>query len=97
MSLRTSVNNLHNSGLECANGNFAASWDGCLDQGSVRIRCPRDYFPCNDLSGNRIEFGCWENCTGHGGVKDCITEGIFNHSAELVTCLAIITFKTFLD
>ena len=75
------VNKLHNSGLECANGDFASSWGGCLNQGSLRIRCPRDYFPCNDLSGNRIEFSCRENCTRHGGLKDCIVEGIFKHSA----------------
>ena len=34
--------------------------------------------PCNDLAGNGIEFGCWNGCTGHGGVKDCLTEGILS-------------------
>ena len=73
-----SVNTLWNNGLECANGNTVSKWNGCIDQGSVRVRCPKDHLPCNDLAGNGIEFGCWNGCTGHGGVKDCLTEGILS-------------------
>ena len=72
-----SVNTLWNNGLECANGNTVSKWNGCIDQGSVRVRCPKDHLPCNDLAGNGIEFGCWHDCTGHGGVRVCLVEGIF--------------------
>ena len=72
-----SVNTLANNGLECANGNFVASWNGCIDQGSVRVRCPKGNVPCNDLAENGIEFRCWNDCTGYGGVKDCLAEGAF--------------------
>ena len=54
-----------------------SSWSGCINQGSVRVRCPKDHLPCNDLAGNGIEFGCWHDCTGRGGVRDCLEEGIF--------------------
>ena len=77
--LTPGANSLTNSGLECANGNYVSSWNGCINQDSVRVRCPKDHFPCNDLAGNGIEFSCWHNCTGHGGVKECLAEGIYVH------------------
>ena len=61
--------------LECANGNFASLWDGCIYQGSVRVRCPIHHFPCNDLAANGEPFSCWYDCTDHGGLKDCLVEG----------------------
>ena len=71
------ANSLTNNGLECANGNYVSSWNGCINQDSVRVRCPKDHIPCNDLAGNGIEFGCWYDCTGHGGVRECSEEGIY--------------------
>ena len=64
--------------MECANGNRATVWTGCQDQGSVRVRCPKGYLPCNDLSteGTGNEFSCWFDCDGHGGVKECSDEGV---------------------
>ena len=72
-----SVHKLSNNGLECANGHFVSSWNGCVKLGSARVRCPKDLMPCNDLAGNGIEFSCWKDCIGHGGVKDCFLKGIF--------------------
>ena len=63
--------------LECANGNFTKPWNGCIDQGSVRVRCPLAFVPCNYLAVNGIEFRCRQDCTEHGGVKDCLAEGTF--------------------
>ena len=57
--------------LECANGNFAEKWNGCIDQGSARIRCPQGYFPCNALTETGVEFSCWNDCASHGGQKIC--------------------------
>ena len=64
--------------LECANGNFAKGWNGCLEQGSVRVRCPKDHVPCNDLSSNGIDFSCWYSCTSHGGLKECLNDSVSN-------------------
>ena len=74
--LPSTANVLSNNGLECANGEFVATWDGCMEQESFRIRCPKEFFPCKDLADNRVEFGCWKDCTGHGGYKDCLRKGI---------------------
>ena len=60
-----------NNLLECANGKFAKKWNGCIDQDSFRIRCPRGMFPCNDLATNGKEFRCSRNCVPHGGLKSC--------------------------
>ena len=58
--------------LECANGNFVEfSKGGCIDQGSVRVRCPQGKFPCNDLINKGREFSCWKDCSSHGGLKTC--------------------------
>ena len=73
----SNVNSLASNGLECANGNSVSSWNGCVEQGSVRVRCPKDQMPCNDLAGNGIEFSCWHDCKGHGGLKNCFPEGTF--------------------
>ena len=71
-----SVDTLVNNGLECANGNFVARWNGCIDQGSVRIRCPKKQCPCNDIGGNG-EFRCRKDCTKYGGLRNCLTKGNF--------------------
>ena len=63
--------------LECANGNYGPRWAGCLNQGSVRVRCPANHYPCNDLAGNGIEFSCWFNCANHGGDKECSNERMY--------------------
>ena len=60
-----------NDQLECANGNFGEQWNGCIDQGSVRVRCPQGFFPCNDFAVNGIEFSCFKNCANRGGLKTC--------------------------
>ena len=60
---------------ECANGNLGKNWDGCTKQGSVRIRCPKGRMPCNQLLRNKTEFSCFNDCTSHGGVKECIEKG----------------------
>ena len=61
--------------LECANGNLGNLWDGCMKQNSLRVRCPKDKFPCNELAGNKKEFSCYFDCSNHGGVKECFNEG----------------------
>ena len=71
----SSVNILSENGLECANGNFVSSWNGCIDQGSFRVRCPKEYFPCNGISYNGKEFACKHDCTQFGGFKHCLVEG----------------------
>ena len=83
------VNTLVNNGLECANGNFVASWNGCIDQGSVRVRCTKDTVPCNELADNGIDFKCRIDCTGHGGVRDCLAEGAFLPYAYITIRLVI--------
>ena len=62
--------------LECANGEFVTGWDGCINQGSIRVRCPKDSFPCNDLRSNGVEFLCADNCRNYGGRKDCSNDSI---------------------
>ena len=56
MCLSSSTSN--NETLGCTNGNVANIWTGCIDQGSVRIRCPKDYFPCNELADHKED---WKN------------------------------------
>ena len=36
--------------------------DGCVDDGSVRIQCPKNYYPCNYLRSNGKEFQCRKDC-----------------------------------
>ena len=62
--------------MECANGKFGKIWAGCINQGSVRVRCPKDHIPCNDLAENGLEFSCFNGCQTHGGRKACMDEGI---------------------
>ena len=57
--------------LECANGKFGEKWDGCIDQGSVRVRCPKGTLPCNELAINGKEFSCHPSCENYGGDKYC--------------------------
>ena len=61
--------------LECANGNIATKWDGCIKQNSLRVRCPKNHLPCNDLARNGKEFSCFADCSAHGGVKNCSESG----------------------
>jgi len=65
---------LENSGLECANGDFVDTWNGCRAKGSFRVRCPENYFPCNNLANNGEEFRCMKDCTDDGGLKECYKE-----------------------
>jgi len=60
--------------MECANGKFGKIWAGCINQGSVRVRCPKDHIPCNDLAENGLEFSCFNDCQTHGGRKACMNE-----------------------
>jgi len=70
------VTSTNDNMMECANGQFGRKWNGCVGQDSVRVRCPHNYLPCNDLARNGIEFGCWFDCTNHGGVKGCTIEDV---------------------
>ena len=63
--------------MECANGNIGKNWDGCTNQTSVRVRCPKGKMPCNNLISSEKEFICSKDCTSHGGVKECIEKGSF--------------------
>ena len=65
----------NNDMMECATGDFGTKWRGCIDQGSVRVRCPKGTMPCNDFSANGKEVSCWNNCSRHGGLKACLKEG----------------------
>ena len=75
--------------LECANGNFAGIWNGCINQGSVRVRCPQGHFPCNDLAGNGLEFSCWFDCADHGGLKMCQGNIVY------IFCMCLVCNRTF--
>ena len=78
--------------LECANGNLGDTWDGCLHQNSVRVRCPKNNFPCNAVATNKQEFKCKADCSEHGGIKECFTEGIL-HNCKLKFILAHLCLK----
>jgi len=60
--------------LECANGKMGDRWDGCIDQGSVRVRCPKGHYPCNELRNNGKEFKCSTTCEKQGGKRECNLE-----------------------
>ena len=70
-------NSTTNEKLQCADGDFAPKWNGCINQDSYRVRCPTNTFPCNDLAGNGIEFSCHNDCADHGGRKTCQEGNIF--------------------
>ena len=61
-----------NDKLFCENGDYAKKWNGCIEQGSKRLKCPLGYIACNDHADNGIEFKCEPDCTNHGGNKKCI-------------------------
>ena len=65
--------------MECANGKMGTKGDGCLNQNSFRVRCPKDNLPCNDLAKNGKEFSCHKDCSTHGGVKECFGDGIMKY------------------
>ena len=83
---------MSDNGLECANGNFVDTWNGCVDQGSVRIRCPKKQFPCNDIGGNG-EFRCRKDCTEYGGLRNCLTKGIFIPKLILIWYSAVFDYN----
>ena len=56
--------------LECADGTEAKKWNGCVNNGSKRYRCPYPYIPCNDLNSNG-EFYCMKTCSSNGGKRTC--------------------------
>ena len=64
--------------LLCSDGELIdiekdADWSGCFDRGSVRVQCPKDYYPCNKLrkSSDYKEFICAKDCSNKGGKRDC--------------------------
>ena len=67
--------------MECKNGNLVNvsgnNWDACLNEGSIRVRCPKDRTPCNGLTTNRKEFKCVANCSKWGGPRECVDTGDF--------------------
>ena len=54
--------------LLCADENTGAKWKGCVNRGSVRIQCPKNNYPCNNMNSNN-EFVCSTDCTKHGGKR----------------------------
>jgi len=54
--------------LLCADENTGAKWKGCVNRGSVRIQCPKNTYPCNNMNSNN-EFVCSSDCTKHGGKR----------------------------
>ena len=69
------INPLANHELECKNGKFAEPWNGCVDQGSVRVRCPARYLPCNKPNLFGDSFSCYKDCSNRDGVKECSIDG----------------------
>ena len=65
--------------LRCANGDLESDWDGCVDEESVRIQCPKDTYPCNGLRGTAEypEFMCNEGCATSDRAMQC--QGIMWH------------------
>merc|ERR1712060_232587 len=59
--------------LRCSNGELGEQWAGCRNQGSTRIQCPKDHYPCNTLVGNSAfpEFSCSSDCLEKGGNREC--------------------------
>ena len=57
--------------LLCANMDTVSGWDDCLAQDSVRIQCPKNHYPCNNLkeSTGFKEFICGTTCEDHGGKR----------------------------
>lgn len=57
--------------LLCSDGELTDSWDweGCSLRGTVRIQCPEDYYPCNNLRSK--EFVCDKTCDNDGGKREC--------------------------
>ena len=51
--------------LLCADGDTGSKWTGCVDRGSVRIQCPKNFYPCNNMNSNN-EFICSSDCSKHG-------------------------------
>ena len=51
--------------LLCADGDTGSKWTGCVDRGSVRIQCPKNSYPCNNMNSNN-EFICSSDCSKHG-------------------------------
>ena len=65
--------------LRCANGDLESGWDGCQDEESVRIQCPKGNYPCNGLRGTAEypEFKCDESCSTSDRAMQC--QGIVKH------------------
>ena len=57
--------------MECADGSFENMWDGCVQKGSYRVRCPHSYMPCHEMRSNGIEFFCGVTCDSRGGKRKC--------------------------
>ena len=59
----------------CADGNTytPAGWSKCRDNGSVRIQCPKNHYPCNTLTGSAelAEFKCSTNCADTVRAQQC--------------------------
>ena len=64
--------------LRCANGELGSGWNGCVNQDSARIQCPKGHYPCNSLRGvnghgsiDHPEFVCSTKCKDSDRAKDC--------------------------
>merc|ERR1712242_255443 len=69
--------------LECADGTFVdifdEGWDGCLNKGSYRVRCPYPYIACEEMREvNGVEtkdFHCEITCSNHEGKRKTCNRG----------------------
>ena len=57
--------------LLCLDGKTVDKWNGCINRGSVRVQCPKGYYPCNQLRDNGKEFMCGKTCNNNGGKREC--------------------------
>ena len=60
----------------CANGQtYSAGWSKCRDNGSGRIQCPKNTYPCNGLvtggSAEYPEFACNRDCKNSVRAHQC--------------------------
>ena len=86
--------------LVCLNGDkhdIADGWSGCVNDGSVRIQCPKGHYPCNYLRSNGKEFQCQEDCTNYGGYRDCEIWYNPNYSAYSTATISATTLDRFLS
>lgn len=58
----------------CSDGETSSTLEGCYERNAPRIQCKKNYYPCNELINDK-EFDCEEDCSSHGGIRDCQMNG----------------------